>query len=168
MANVVNVTMELVGWETRGGRLRTLADYNLPKYVDKGMQSHLKSLQRSAVQSSPVGRSARPDGKRLRDSWEIGANVSGNSATYELRNTAPQAAFVFGGVREHVIEGRDRVLRWVNADGSIGYAWSVNHPGTPPNPLLDHLARESEGGLGRVIADVEKSLIGEIDAIFSG
>lgn len=47
---------------------------------------------------------------------------------------SPLSSYIIKGTRAHVIQARNaKYLRWTWADGSIGFAQKVNHPGTKPN-----------------------------------
>jgi hypothetical protein len=82
---------------------------------------------------------------------------------FVIGSNSPHAYFVHEGTKPHVITPRTAtVLRWVGSDGSVVYARSVNHPGSPPNHFLSDnlpiavgrsplapsvMARTSTGGL---------------------
>lgn len=114
----------------------------LPRDMQYALDRSARRALDNAIRSAPVGkhfdvngRPVSPQGKRFKEGLRL--RKSGSLAWY-LDATAPHSRYVLLPTKAHAISAREgRLLHfWWAAKRRSIHARTVNHPGTPGNPVL--------------------------------
>ena len=86
-------------------------------------------VRNDAIRRSPV------DTGLLRAGWRMREGTSGKVGWVEVYNSTPYAPAVEYGTRPHTIRVRNKKVLANRGAGQV-FGKVVNHPGTPPRPML--------------------------------
>lgn len=163
-----SVKVELVGWRNRRGRF-TAAEKHAVTRMASVAREVLKDWKKTAEEESPVGKHpfGVPNGyKPFAKQWTHRFSSTRTGGSGQLTNKSSHTKYVLFPTRAHEIRAkRAKVLRFMS-HGQVGFARSVQHPGTAGNDVLARVLSKRGPESTKKLAQVGIQIAADIQRIF--